>query len=390
MAISSDTVRLAADGDPVALTQVMVAIPSVNPAMEKDGGGEEAMARAAGEWLSRWGYRVELAEIEPRRWNVVASLGKGGKRLVLNGHLDTVGVSGMGMEPFSGEVRDGRVWGRGACDMKGGLATILATAANLARDPHPGELVVALTADEEHASIGMQAFVETGWEADGAVVCEPTNLAVMPAHKGFLWVEADFQGRAAHGSRPEEGVDAILHAGRFLAALEALEDRLGGREAHPLLGRPSFHVGTIQGGTAPSVYPDSCRMVLERRTLPGEDVQDVMAEFQSVLAEVSARLPGINGRLTAGLFRPGTEVSVHAPLVRSLLAAAREEGLEGKVEAMTAWVDAAFLNQRGIPAVCFGPGSIAQAHSAVEWVAVEELRMGARVLTRFAREFLVE
>jgi len=390
MAISSETLRLAAGGDPVALTQVMVSIPSVNPDMEKDGGGEEAMAKAAGEWLSGWGYRVELAEIEPRRWNVVACRGQGGRRLVLNGHLDTVGVGGMEVEPFSGEMRDGRVWGRGACDMKGGLATILAAAANLARDPHPGELVVALTADEEHASIGMQAFVEAEWEADGAVVCEPTNLAVMPAHKGFLWVEADFQGRAAHGSRPEEGVDAILHAGRFLAALEVLENLLGGREAHPILGRPSFHVGTIQGGTAPSVYPDTCRIVLERRTLPGEDVQDVVAEFQGVLDDVSGRFPGMKGRLAPGLFRPGTEVPLQTPLVRSLLGAAREEGLEGKVEAMTAWVDAAFLNLRGIPAVCFGPGSIAQAHSAVEWVAVEELKTGTRVLTRFARDFLAE
>jgi acetylornithine deacetylase len=366
----------------------MVSIPSVNPGMEPDGAGEEEMARQTWAWLSGWGYRAELMEVTPGRWNVVARRGAGGRRLILNGHLDTVGVRGMQISPFSGVVKDGCIWGRGACDMKGGLAIILSTAAALARTGHPGELVVALTADEEHASVGMQEFAASVGVADGAVVCEPTNLSIMPAHKGFLWVEADFRGKAAHGSRPEEGVDAILHAGHFLSALEELGARLKESPGHPILSHPSFHAGTIQGGSAPSVYPDSCRLVLERRTLPGEDPEAVLAEFQNVMDEVSRRVPGMAGRLSRGLFRPGTEVPVEAPLVQSLLAAVEAEGEEGKVDAMTAWVDAAYLNEAGVPAICFGPGSIAQAHSAVEWVAIEELERGHRILSRFAREFL--
>jgi acetylornithine deacetylase len=356
--------------------------------MEADGTGEAALATQAHTWLSGWGFRSELQEVAPGRWNVVASRGKGGRRLILNGHLDTVGVKGMEIPPFSGELKEGRIWGRGACDMKGGLAIILATAAALARQGHPGELVVALTADEEHASIGMEAFANSIGGADGAVVCEPTSLAVMPAHKGFLWVEAEFKGRAAHGSRPEEGVDAILHAGQFLAALGRLAARLTEGSPHPILSLPSLHAGTIEGGSAPSVYPASCRLVLERRTLPGEDPAAILADFQALLDEVAAEVPGMDARLTPGLFRPGTEVAVSSSLVQNLLAAIETEGVEGRVGPMTAWVDAAFLNEVGIPAVCFGPGSVANAHAAVEWVPVGEVEAGARILTRFAGRFL--
>lgn len=390
--LTSGLSERAARGDPVALTQAMVAIPSVNPVLEEGGAGEEAMAHVCEGWLESWGFHVGVQEVAPGRYNVVAVHRDNdpGAKLILNGHLDTVGVEGMTVPAFDGRISQEKVWGRGACDMKGGLAIILATAATLARDGHPGELVVALTADEEHASIGMQDFAAKVEGADGAVVCEPTSLAVMPAHKGFLWVEADFRGKAAHGSRPEEGVDAILHAGLFLAALKGLEGRIREGSRHLLLDFPSFHAGTIRGGSAPSVYPHDCHLVLERRTLPGEDPATIMAEFQEVLDRVTAETPWMDGSLKAGLFRPGTEVPVDSPLVQGLLGAATAEGVPGRVEAMTAWVDAAFLNEAGVPAVCFGPGSIAQAHAAQEWVPVAELVAGARILTRFARDFLTE
>jgi acetylornithine deacetylase len=302
----------------------------------------------------------------------------------------------MSSDPFRGEVREGRVWGRGACDMKGGLAIILATAARAATSggsvgpESDGVLIIALSADEEHASVGMQKFVESGLEGDAAVVCEPTSLGVMPAHKGFLWIDAEFQGCAAHGSRPDEGVDAILHAGLYLAALRGLEGELKQGPEHPLLGHASFHAGTIEGGTAPSVYPHDCKLVLERRTLPGEDPEAVLHAFEEVLESVRREVPEIGASLKPGLFRPGTEVSSESPLVRLLVASLEAEGVHPTIEGMTAWVETAFLNEAGIPAVCFGPGSIAQAHAAVEWVAVEELETGARVLHRFAKSFLGE
>ncbi len=380
----------AAAGDPVALTRMMVRIPSVNPSLEEGGDGEAILARRCRDWLEAWGYDVRTDEVAPGRHNVVARrTGRGpGKRLILNGHLDTVGVGGMAVPPFDGALAEGRVWGRGACDMKGGLGIILATAARLSGTSAAGELVVALTADEEHASLGMQAFVAHGLRADGAVVCEPTSLAVMPAHKGFLWLEATFRGRAAHGSRPAEGVDAIRHAGRYLSLLERLEARLGRRPRHPLLDRASFHAGTIRGGSAPSVYPQECSLVLERRTLPGEDSEAASMDFQELLDELASEVPELDADLKPGLFRPGTEVAGDSPLVAALLEAIEALGEAPRVEGMTAWVDAAYLNEAGIPAVCFGPGSIAQAHSAREWVSVEELITGARILGHFAERFL--
>ncbi len=372
----------------MALPRAMVAVPSVNPELVGGGGGVGEMARRCQGWLRDWGYTTRLEEVAPGRWTVVARKVGEGQGLLLNGNLDRVGVVGMEGDPFAGLLHGGKVWGRGACDMKGGLAIILATAAALARGQTAGELVVALTADEEHASLGMQALVGSGIRADAAVVCEPTSLAVMPAHKGFLWIEGQFLGKAAHGSRPDEGVDAIVHAARFLTALEDLGARLRAGPHHPLLGFPSFHAGTITGGSAPSVYPHRCEVVLERRTLPGEAPEQVMAEFQEILDRVGSVTAEMRATLEAGLFRPGTEVLPDSPLVLGLLEAIGAEGVPGRVEGMTAWVDAAFLNLAGVPAVCFGPGSIAQAHSAREWVPVEELEAGARILTRFARRFL--
>ena len=220
------------------------------------------------------------------------------------------------------------------------------------------------------------------------MVCEPTNLEIMTAHKGFLWMEANFQGKAAHGSRPEEGVDAIVHAGCFLAALKEAEVELIQGPEHPLLGFPSYHAGTIEGGTAPSVYPQDCKLVLERRTLPGEDPQRVFQAFVGVLGSLGKGIPEMRGSLTPGLFRPGTEVSAESPLVRLLAASLAAEGIRPSVAGMTAWVETAFLNEAGIPAVCFGPGSIAQAHAAVEWVPVQELEVGARILYRFVEAYL--
>ena len=377
-------------GDPVALARALVATPSVNPEIEESGAGEAAVAELTAGWLRAWGLSVEMSEVAAGRWNVVGRLeGDGvGPTLLLNGHLDTVGVAGMSVEPFGGELRDGRLCGRGSCDMKGGVAALLAATAKVAREPLPGVLIVALTADEEHASLGMEVLVRSGMRADAAVVCEPTSLAVMPAHKGFVWVEAVFRGRAAHGSRPDVGVDAIEHACRYLTALGALRSRLRAGEPHGLLGHGSFHAGTIDGGSAPSVYPDVCRLVLERRTLPRENAAGAMDEFQAVLDELAAELPEVEAKLTQGLARPATEIPNDSPLVAGLLAACAAEGVDPMLAGMTAWVDAALLNQAGTPAVCFGPGSIAQAHSADEWIDPSEIVTCAAVLERFSHDFL--
>lgn len=366
----------------------LIAIDSVNPELEAGGAGEAAMAQHCAEFLRASGFDVDVIEVAPGRPNVIARHGTGSPTLLFNGHLDTVGVAGMSVPPLEPRVSDGRMFGRGSCDMKGGLAALLEAGRRLADSGHDGTLMIALTCDEEHASIGMAHLVESGIQADAAVVCEPTELAVMPAHKGFVWMEARFRGRAAHGSRPDEGVDAVRHAAVFLASLDELESGLNSQPPHPLLGHGSLHVGTISGGSAASVYPDSCTVVLERRTLPGESNAQVVEEFAQQIKDVATRVPGLDATLTCTLARPGTEVDRSHRLVEGLCRALNAQGIPDRIEGMTAWVDAAYLNESGIPAVCFGPGSIARAHTADESVELDQVVSCAEVLEHFGREFL--
>jgi acetylornithine deacetylase len=375
--------------DVTAMTRALVATPSVNPGMEAGATGEAAIAALVAGWLSRWGYSVDLVEAEPGRPSVLARLERGpGRSLILNGHLDTVGVSGMRVPPFEARVADGRVWGRGAADMKGGVAALLMAARDAAEGDFNGTLVVALTADEEEAGVGCRQLVGDGLRADAAIVCEPTGLGIAPAHKGFAWIRVDFRGQAAHGSRPERGVDAIRHAGRFLARLDEIEATLMRRKPHPLLGHGSVHAGTIEGGTAPSVYPSSCRLVLERRTLPGEKAAAVRSEVDYLLAQLRSDVPSLDAELDVVLLRDGSEVARDHEAVRTMEAALESVGVEPRIVGMTAWVEAVCFNQAGTPAFCFGPGRIEDAHSTDESVAVAELDAAHRALAAFIARFL--
>jgi acetylornithine deacetylase len=382
-------VGAAAPGDVTALAQALIATPSVNPSLEDTGSGEGQIAGLVAGWLESWGFAVELVDAAPGRPSVLGRLERGpGRSLILNGHLDTVGVEGMTVAPFAGEVRDGRIWGRGAADMKGGVAAILAVARDAAAEGVAGSLIVALTADEEEAGSGCRALVARGLRADAAIVCEPTGLALMPAHKGFVWICVDFRGQAAHGSRPERGVDAIRHAGLFLARLDEIETALTRREPHALLGHGSVHAGTIRGGTAPSVYPSSCRLVLERRTLPGEGVSAVRSEVEYLLAQLRSDVPSLDAELEILLQQDGSEVPGDHPLIQELEGAMRAEGLTPRVDGMSAWVEAVCFNVTGTPAVCFGPGRIEDAHASDESIRVEELEKAHSVLRTFVRRYL--
>ena len=388
--MNPETLELARHGDPLALTRSLVSTPSVNPQLEEGGSGEREVATLVAEWLDSWGLDTRITEISPNRFNVIAKLDGEGPTLLLNGHLDTVGVGGMIVPPFDAKIEGGRIWGRGSCDMKAGLAAILATTKRLVEEGPRPNLIVAMTADEEHASLGMYALVDSFPSADFAIVTEPTCLAVMPAHKGFLWVRAVFEGRAAHGSRPDLGIDAIRHAALYVSALDDYGDQLTSRPAHPLLKHGSVHAGTIQGGSAASVYPDVCEIVLERRTMPGERPEKVLQEFQRILDELSEREEHLSASLEQMLERPGTEVPEDSGLVQGLLEAGQKHGIPPVVEGMTAWVDAALLNEIGIPAVCYGPGDIAQAHSADEWVELAQIEKCADVLESFARDLVTQ
>lgn len=373
---------------PTDATRQLVACDSVNPSLEEGGAGEGECARLCAEWLHEWGWSPQVVEVAPGRFNVSAMRGSSGPTLLLNGHLDTVGVTGMTVDPWGADSSDDRIVGRGSCDMKSGVAAILEVARRAAAEKWPGRLHILLVADEEHASIGMQAAIADGVTADFAVVTEPTSLAIMPAHKGFAWVRATFRGVAAHGSRPREGVDAIRSCARFIAALDPLDEEIADAAHHPLLGHGSWHVGTIRGGAAPSIYPDRCEVVLERRTVPGESEAGFIEELRRHASRLEAEGHDLRVEFSEELLRPSSDVDPAHPSVKALFRAAEAEGERPRIEGMTAWVDAALLVEAGVPAVCFGPGSIAHAHSADEFVPVSEIESCARILVRFAREFL--
>jgi acetylornithine deacetylase len=341
--------------------------------------------------LESWGFRVQLQEAAPGRPNVIARIGEarpGLRTLMFNGHLDVVGVEGMIHAPWSAEEREGRIYGRGATDMKGGVAAMCAAAARAAASGSlGGEIIITGVVDEEYESLGTRALVALGIRADAAIVTEPTRLEIMPAHKGFLWIDVTVHGRAAHGSRWDIGVDAIRHAGILLAELDAFDRDVLPTRSHPLLGRPSLHASTIDGGSGLSTYPDRCHFTVERRTVPGESVVQVMAELQDVYSRVRHARPEIQAQLELMFSQLPSDVAVDAPVVRALDAALRASGEEVRLTGMSAWTDAALLNDAGIPAICFGPGDITLAHAAEEYIQIQEIHRATQVLTALAQEW---
>lgn len=381
-------------GDAIALTRELTRIDSRNPTLVPGGPGEQQIAQSLAGLLGDWGFRVELSNSAPGRPNLTARIGPSGTpALMFAGHLDTVGVEGMSHDPFAAEIAGGRIYGRGSADMKSGVAAMCVAAARAAEqcgDKARRQIVIAAVTDEEYESLGMRALLASGLTAERAILTEPTCLAICPAHRGFVWMEIEFSGRAAHGSRYDIGVDAIRHAGLLLADLDELDAGPLRTRTHRLLGRASLHASTISGGTGLSTYPDRCVLSVERRTLPGETPADALAEVNSGLDRVRARRPELSASVRLITAQAPSDVASDAPVVGALERALRAEGLDAPVEGMSAWTDAALLNEAGIPAVCFGPGDIALAHAAEEYVPVAEIERAASVLARVAVDWMME
>jgi acetylornithine deacetylase len=325
-----------------------------------------------------------MQEIAPRRCNVLARIGPSGKTpLVLNGHLDVVGTDNMIHAPFMPETRDGRMYGRGSTDMKSGIACMCVAAARAAtRGALASEIIIAAVCDEEFGSLGTRTLLANGLRASGAIVTEPTRLAVCPGHRGFAWLRVDVFGHAAHGSRYDIGVDAITHTGLLLAALDRMDATVLPGRAHPLLGRPSLHASMVSGGTGWSTYPDHCTLRVERRTVPGETGDSVKAEFEQLCAELNGERETFRAEVTLELYQPASDLAVDAPLTQAVISALGKESLPAPVEGLSCWTDAALFNAAGIPALCFGPGDIALAHSAEEWVTLDDIQHATAVLER--------
>jgi len=357
------------------LTSALVAIDSVNPSLVDGGAGEREIAACIARWADGAGLEARTLEDTPGRPSVIVRApGRGGGRtLLLCGHIDTVGVEGMDA-PHAPRLEGDRLYGRGAYDMKAGVAAALVACREAAAQGLRGDVVVAAVADEEHASLGVQEALRAV-RADAAIVTEPTELAVAVAHKGFVWSEIEVKGRAAHGSRPQFGVDAIVRAGPILTAIGELDVALADDTGHPLLGRASIHASTIEGGTELSSYPARCLIRTERRTLPGESAEQLERELR-ILLHMSGAGDAAHRTLLA---RDPFEIDP----AHEFVALVREAAGGASVGGASYWADAAFIAAAGIPTVMYGPGG-AGAHAAEEWVSLADTEKVARTLVAVA------
>jgi acetylornithine deacetylase len=363
------------------LVAALVAIDSVNPGLAAGAAGEAHVAALVADWLADGGLDVSVEEIAPGRPNVVgrAAGSGGGSSLLLLGHTDTVGTETM-TSAFEPRVDAGRLYGRGAYDMKGGLAAAMLAAREAARLGLAGDVVVAAVVDEEAGSLGTEALLRSV-TADAAIVAEPTELELVVAHKGFVGFEVELRGHAAHGSRPDLGIDAIAQMGPVLTAIGSLDASLADRPLHPLLGRGSVHASTIRGGQEFSTYPERCVVTGERRTLPGEDRDTVSAELRDLVEDAA----GSDADLRLPWARDPFELHAEHYLVGVARAAATAVlGARPRLAGRGYWTDAALLCEAGVPTVVFGPGG-AGAHAAVEWVELADVDAVARVLVETAR-----
>ncbi len=367
----------------------LVRIDSINPGLMPEGAGEKEIADHIGDILRQWRIEPEITEVGPGRFNVVACLkGSGsGRSLMLTGHMDTVGVEGMD-DPFSAEVRDGKLYGRGSQDMKGGLAGILAAIKAIVDNGIrlQGDLVFAAVADEEYGSIGTEALVQRH-KPDAAIVAEPTDLDVCLAHKGFSVFEFETKGRVAHGGRYQDGIDANLHMGRILRELERLSQNLMKGEKHPLLGPPSLHVPLIKGGSELFVYSDRCTISVERRTLPGEDHKALLDEMEGIVSRLSQEDDSFDGRVKPVMHRHAYEISQDADFVK--LVKEMTSQVLGKPPAFIGhdwWEDSALIAEGGTETVIIGPRG-AGLHSHEEWVEIESVVDLATILVQTAIRF---
>jgi len=380
----------------VKLLRDLVAIDSVNPTLVPGARGEAAASEFLCKFLRERGIPAVLEEAALGRPNVVALLSprdpadqsseKKSAELAILAHIDTVGAGDI-PEPFTPREREGRLYGRGALDIKSGVAAMCA-AAIAARDAGAIQkpLLIAAVVDEECDSIGTEALLKR-YTADAAIVIEPTDLRLTIAHKGYAWFEILTHGRAAHGSLPSEGRDAIRMMGRVLNILDALDRKLASLTPHPLLGHGSLHASLIRGGQELSSYPAECRLQLERRMLPEESAGEIEVELRSLVAGLSARDPDFRATVRGLGSRPAYEISPDAPIVRLVSNAIRKTlGSEAAEQfvGMAAWTDTALLSTAGVPGIVFGPSGRG-LHGREEYVELDSVVQCSEILLEAIR-----
>ena len=374
----------------VTLLQELVRINSVNPDLDPAAPGEGEIGEYVATRLQKLGLDVERQPVAPGRQNVLARLrapnGRGA--ILFDSHLDTQSLDAMGERALSAEVRDGRLYGRGACDDKASLASMIYALELLLphRDRLGADVLVLGSVGEEHLMNGIKAFAASGVSADAAVVGEPTDLKVVTAHKGFIRFTLTTHGVAAHTSNPEQGNNAIYQMGDVLRFIRDRLTRRWSAVTHPLLGSPTLAVGRIWGGVAVNVVPDSCVIEIDRRTLPTESVEGVVADLDAELDELRREYPEVNVSRSEPMNRDfGLDTPTDSPIVASALAACKAE--LGWAEAIGVRYGTNASTLAGVsqmPTIVFGPGSILRAHTADEYVPLDEVDAAARIYARIA------
>jgi acetylornithine deacetylase len=372
------------------VVQDLIRIESINPELAGMGSGEYLIAEHIGKYLAAMGLEVHYQEIKPKRVNVIGVLkgSGGGKTLMLNGHTDTVGISGMDIDPFDPVLQDGKVYGRGSFDMKGGLGAMM-MAVKAIRDAGKntkGDVILAFVADEEYFSLGTEVLVKE-YSADAAILCEPTSLKVCIAHKGFAWIKVEVFGKAAHGSRPDKGIDAIVKAGKFLTRIEELGKGFLTQTRHPLLGSASIHASLIKGGSELSTYPDYCLIELERRFIPGESQETIKTEIQAIIDDLGSKDDQFKAKFEVSFSRPPLEVAKDHEIVTALTKAYSKTMKQAPdFIGVGGWMDSAILAEAGIPSVIIGPAGEG-FHAATEYVDFASVVTLTKILADTIIEF---
>jgi acetylornithine deacetylase/succinyl-diaminopimelate desuccinylase family protein len=367
----------------VQLLAEMVSIPSMNPMGRPRSGTdytEQRLAEFVAEYLRRAGLDVQLQEVAPNRPNVLATMFRGARTtMLLEAHLDTVHADNMAIPPFTPEIRNDALYGRGSCDTKGSLAACMFAAAALAQQGKKlrHNLILAAAADEEYRFSGARHLVNAGLRADFGIVGEPTQLHIVRAHKGVMRWRTRARGLAAHSAYPERGENAIYRMAHALIRLEEYARTLPGAVIHPLLGSATLSVGVIEGGEAVNIVPESCTIEVDRRILPGETPQDVLEPVRLLLED----LEGVTLE-EPHIVAPGMEVPAESPLITMLASAIRAVTGDAVVETANYATDAGVYSGAGIPSVVFGPGDISFAHTAVENIPLAQLRQAADIITK--------
>lgn len=366
--------------------QKLVQINSVNPSLDSGGAGEKEIGQYIAGEMSRMGISVEIDEPEPGRLNVTGTLhgSGGGKSLMLNAHTDTVGVAGM-KDPFSGAVKDGKLYGRGAFDMKGSIAAILEVAKKLTdlKQTLKGDIIFSFVADEEYESLGAIQLAKK-CRVDAAIVAEPTDLDICLAHRGFGVFKIVTEGKTAHGGKHRQGIDANTKMGLLLAELDHYSRQLSDQKKHPLCGEASMHVPLIEGGKSLFIYSNRCTIYAERRTLPGETQEEVLAELKKIIDKLEAKDPDFKASISCEIWRDPYEIDSNSSIVKHL-SKVSEKILENQPRYIghTWWEDSAIFGHAGIETVIIGPkgGGI---HEDVEWVEIDSVKKLSEILHQTA------